>query len=155
MRLRRAGRPPLRHRDRYAKPEGDGVHAARPRGDALDTMAATMVAGEATIRYAESLGLADTSPLDEAFEGMRGDKKLQAFATISATPMAPGARPPAPWDDERDWFAVAGEDLEWLVRSETTSDCTWEAAETEIARRAARDADLLRPRALLRRTRWN
>ena len=118
-------------------------------------MAAAMVAGEVTIRHAEALGLPATSQLDEAFEGMRGDRALQAFATITSAPMAPGMCLPAPWDDPRGWFVVASEDLQWLANSETTSDYTREAAEAEIARRAKRDADLVRPRMLLRRTSWN
>ncbi len=118
------------------------------------TMAAAMVAGESTIRHAERLGQPAGSSLDDAFEGMRSDPRLQAFVTISATPTAPAKSLPGPWDDEHEWFGVAAEDLSWVVASATATDCMREAAAAELARRAARDAALLMPRMLLRRAHW-
>ena len=85
---------------------------------------------------------------------LRGDARLEALICLSAAPMPPLGDLPGPWDDEAIWFAMSGEDLRWYANTlpgmERHDSYAQGEARAELARRAAHELDLLRPRHLSR-----
>ena len=108
---------------------------------------------DSMVERAAKLDSNDVLPApDSALGDLRGDARLVALIRLSAEPMPPLGPLPGPWDDDRVWFGIAGEDLAWIAgpQNSDSDDYAREAARVELDRRAAREAALLRPRSLLR-----
>lgn len=113
--------------------------------------AAVVVAGATLIELAAARATNTGPGLGDVFGSMAGDPRLEAMVQLSSLPMAPLARPPAPWDDAEAWFPLPAEELAWIAADQGASDYERDTAWAELARRKARDEALLQPRPLLRR----